>query len=132
VALSADVEYETRGKTTIRKYKAGAADILYKGAIVNVGTDGYLKVAADVASEVCVGVMKKQHVSDGSTHEEVEVEVGEIKLAHSGAAVGDVGADFFATGDDTLADSATNVARCGECVDFETGYLWINFFKSST
>jgi len=126
MALTADYEYESRPLNKFDKFRAGAADVLYKGAIVNIGTDGYLKVAADVASEVPIGVMVEQHVSDGSAHEEVRVERGRIWLPHTGAAQTDVGALFYATADDTLADSATNVGPLGLCVDWKSGYLLID------
>jgi hypothetical protein len=128
MALTADFEYQTMGESKILKMRAGAADVLYKGAIVNIGTDGYLKVAADVANEVPLGVVKKQVVSGGVLHEDVEVECHTIiKLPHAGAAQTDVGALFHASADDTLGDGAgVNVTVLGMCVDWETGYLWID------
>jgi len=126
MALTADRNYETVGPTVILEIEAGAADTLYKGAIVNIGTDGYLKVAADVASEVPIGVVKKQHVADGTSHEKVAVETGKIWLPHSGAAQTDVGAFFYATADDTLADSAVNVGPLGLCVGWKSGYVLID------
>lgn len=126
MALTADYEYEVVGQTEIDTFQAGAADTLYKGAIVNVGTDGYLKVAADVANEYPAGVMVEQHIADGSAHESVRVESGKIWLAHSGAAQTDVGALFYATADDTLADSASNVGPLGLCVGWKTDYLLID------
>jgi hypothetical protein len=127
MALTADVNYEVFGHTNILEIEAGAADTLYKGALVNVGTDGYLKVAADVASEVPIGVVVKQHVADGSTHAKVQVETGRIWVGHSGAAQTDVGAFFYATADDTLADSASNVGPAGLCVGWKSGYVLIDF-----
>lgn len=126
MALTADYEYKTNGVTKITAIEAGAADTLYKGAIVNIGTDGYIKVAADVADEIPIGVMTKQHVADGSAHEKVEVESGRIWLPHTGAAQTDVGQLFYATADDTLADSATNVGPLGLCVGWDTGLLLID------
>jgi len=126
MALTADLNYETVNPTEVLAIEAGGADTLYKGAIVNIGTDGYIKVAADVASEVPIGVMKKQHIADGSAHAKVEVETGRIWLAHTGAAQTDVGALFYASADDTLADSAVNNGPLGLCVGFKTGYLLID------
>ena len=41
MALSADVEIATAGNSNqIRNIAGGAADVLYKGAMVNIGTDG--------------------------------------------------------------------------------------------
>lgn len=129
MALTADLE--TQAVTVVDRIysiKAGAADTLYKGALVNAGTDGLIKVAADVASESCMGVMKKQVVAAGSNVETCEIITGVIRLAHSGAAATDVGALFHASADDTLADGAgSNVGACGKCVGWETGFLWIDF-----
>ena len=126
MALTADKKYQTKGHTEILDILAGTADTLYKGAIVNIGTDGYIKVAADVANEVPLGVMVEKVVAAGSNAETCLVETGIIRLAHTGAAQTDVGALFYATADDTLADSATNVGPLGLCVGWETGYLWID------
>jgi hypothetical protein len=131
MALTADRNYETVGPTVILEIEAGAADTLYRGAIVNIGTDGYIKVAADVASEVPAGVVVKQHVSDGTAHAKVAVERGKVWLPHTGAAQADVGALFYATADDTLADSASNVTAAGLCLGWKTGYLLIDFDQSS-
>ena len=129
MALSANNEYETMGNTEILHMKVIDAETLYKGAIVNIGTDGYVEMAADVANEVPLGVVKEQVDNSGgggTTVLDVEVETGIIKLAHSGAAQTDVGALFYATADDTLEDSANNVGPLGLCVGWETGYLWID------
>ncbi len=126
MALTEKVDYETKsGTTEIVNHIGGAADTLYKGAMVNIGVDGYLKVAADVANEIPRGVMKRTVVEDG-THLNCDVETGVIKIAHSGAAQTDVGQLFYATADDTLADTSTNVGAFGLCVDWESGYLWID------
>lgn len=81
MALTADRNYSTRNPTEVNKVLAGAADTLYKGAILNAGTDGYAKVAADVASEVPLGVCTEQVVAAGAHAEEVDIEVGVFKLA---------------------------------------------------
>ncbi len=128
MALGADIEYKTMGETEIIAIKAGALDVLYKGAIVNIGTDGYIKVAADVSNEVTLGVLKKQVDAKGSNVEWCEVERGIIRLAHSGAAQTDVGALFHTDADDTLADgSGASIKAAGMCVGYEAGYLWIDF-----
>lgn len=127
MALTADREYETvPGGCITLKNKAGAADTLYKGGLLNVGTDGYLKVAADVASEVFAGVCKKQHVADGSAHADIEYEEGLLWVEHSGAAQTDVGSLAYATGDDTLAHTASNVTAMGLVVGWKSGYLLID------
>ena len=126
MALTANTTYQTRGHVEHLHILAGDTDELYEGAIVNIGTDGFIKVAADVANEVPIGVMKKAVSAAGSNAETCEIVTGIIRLAHTGAAQTDVGAFFYATADDTLADSATNVGPLGLCVDFETGFVWID------
>ena len=81
MALTADLEYQTKNPTSIYEILAGAADTLYKGAIVSVGTDGYIKVAADVADELPLGMCKEQVVAAGSHAEEVEIEMGRFRMA---------------------------------------------------
>ncbi len=127
MALSADLDYETQAPNRVQTVKAGAADTLYKGAIINIGTDGLAKVAADVSNEVPLGVNRKQVVAAGSNAEDVTIDTGPIWLAHSGAAATDVGARFYATADDTLADSASNVGPAGLCIGWKSGYLLIDF-----
>ena len=131
MALTADRWIETVPPDEILDLQVGAADTLYKGGLMNIGTDGYLKVAADVANEVCIGVLKKQIVTAGSLHEHVEVIGSKAWIPHSGAAVGDVGALFWATADDTLAGSASNVMAAGLCVGFKSGVLLIDFHRKT-
>ena len=52
MALTADRKLEGVPPDEILDLQAGAADTLYGGGLVNIGTDGYIKVAADVANEV--------------------------------------------------------------------------------
>lgn len=79
MALTANFEYTVKGKTEINEFKGGAADTFYKGAIASIGTDGYIKVGANVADEIPIGVFKKQIIEDG-THLDVEVETKRIWL----------------------------------------------------
>jgi hypothetical protein len=127
MALTKDYEYEIKGSLTIQDFVIGAADVLYKGAIVNIGTDGKLKVAADVADERPAGLMKEQVDYDGSTTKRGEVINGRIWIPYAGAAQSDVGLKFFATADDTIATSAINVTEpLGICLDWKAGYLLID------
>lgn len=130
MALSADVNTQSLDPPNrVVTVKAGAADTLYKGALINIGTDGFAKVAADVTAEVCMGVLKEQVVAAGSNAEDCEIITGAVWVAHSGAAATDVGALFYATADDTLADSSSNVGPAGLCVGVDTsgGFVLIDF-----
>jgi hypothetical protein len=125
MALTADLNYETVNPTEVLAIPAGGADTLYKGAIVCIGTDGYIKVPADGAGELNLGICKKQVVAAGAHAEYVEVETGRFWLAHSGAAQTDVGTLVYPTDDATLAHSGT-ASALGLCVGFKTGYLLID------
>jgi hypothetical protein len=125
MALTADQEYESVGPTYVLAILAGAADTLYKGAIVQLEDDGYVEVPDDGAGSVNLGICKKQVVAAGSHTETVEVEMGKFWLAHSGAAQTDVGTLVYATADDTLAHSGT-ASALGLCVGFKTGYLLVD------
>jgi len=80
MSLTADREYQTINPTDINKIKAGAADNLYKGAIINIGTNGFAKVAADVAGEVPLGINTRQVVAAGANAETLDVESGTFRL----------------------------------------------------
>jgi hypothetical protein len=130
MALTADLEIESvPGVCETRSGLAGAADTLYKGAILMIETDGYLEVATSAAGTVAVGICKKQHVVAGSHAERIEYEVGQFWLAHDSAAQADVGELFYATADDTIvhngAQNTTDICL-GRAIDFKTGYLLID------
>lgn len=130
MALAADLNVEcVPGTTETREGIGGAADTLYKGAILMFGTDGYLAVATSAAGTVAVGINKKNVVCAGANAEKIEYEVGQFWLSHSGAAQADVGELFFATADDTLvhngAQNTTDICL-GRCVGFKTGYVLID------
>ncbi len=128
MALTKDYEYKTMGETEIIAILAGAVDLLYKGGMMNIGTDGYIKVAADVANEVTLGVLKRYVNALGSNVEWCEIERGIIRIPHSGAAQTDIGALFNADADDTLGDApGVNIKAAGMCLGYSTGYVWIDF-----
>ncbi len=128
MALAADLDVESVGPTEMLAILAGAADTLYKGAIVMIETDGYIEVPSGVALTVNLGICKKQVVAAGAHAEWVEVEMGRFWLAHAGAAQTDVGTLVWCTADDTLAHAAQNVTdvALGLCVGFKTGYLLVD------
>lgn len=128
MALSADLDVESVGETEVLAILAGAADTLYKGAIVMIETDGYIEVPSGAALTVNLGICKKQVVAAGSHAETVEVLMGRFWLAHAGAAQTDVGTLVWATDDATLAHAAQNATdvALGLVVGFKTGYLLVD------
>lgn len=126
MALSADRNIATVGPAVILHLNGGDVDILYKGAIVMINSDGYVEVAANEASAVAVGVVKEQ-VSVTAAHEDVEVETGMLWIPHTGAAQTDVGTLAYGTGDDAIDHAAgNNPAPLGLVVGFKTGYLLVD------
>jgi hypothetical protein len=130
MALTADVIIQSKGGTTERKSAlTNVADVYYKGALLMFSATGYLIVCADTASCTFAGVCVRQvTLATGSV--EVEFEEGIFRVAFGSAAQGDVGDVIYATADDTIAKTATNVAPMGKCVGFETGYLWVDTRKA--
>ena len=128
MALTADRDLESVGPTEMLAILAGAADELYKGAIVMIETDGYIEVATSAAATVALGICKKHVTAAGAHVEMVEVEMGRFWIPHAGAAQTDVGTLAWATGDDTLVhtvQNATDVAL-GLVVGFKTGFLLVD------
>ncbi len=124
--LSADLDIETIGPIEVVHAVGGSSDTLYKGAMVGVGTDGYLAVISDITDLYPLGIMKKQVIVAGSNAENIEVLQGKFWIPLSGASQEMVGQVKYASDDATLASSATNVEPLGICVDFKTGYLLID------
>lgn len=127
MALTADYEYKTQGKTDINEVLAGAADTLYKGAILNAGTNGFVKVAADVASEVPLGVCVEQVVAAGANAETVKIESGRLRLKK-------VTQHTFTVHvtDDTAANNAKFDGKYFVVYDGTTGYyVWFDLAGGS-
>ena len=124
MALDEDTNYATK-HTEVWDGKSNVADTLYKGALLDWAS-GYLKVASDTAGEVFAGICKEQVVIASGETKDVEFEVGIIRVAVSGADIANVGALAYATADDTVALTATNVGPMGLIIGFEAGYYWID------
>jgi len=135
MALSAGTTYETVGPMVRVSGAAKASDTYYKGAMLSFDADGYLAVPSDAANVVPAGVYTGHGIDPGDEGLEVgagenptiEVERGLVWIAHTGAAQTDVGATFFLTDDDTLADSASSANWEVLCVGYKSGYLLIDF-----
>lgn len=133
MALTTNIEVETMGRGFEQTYLSNAADVFYMGALVNLNASGKLVVASDTAGETFAGVVV-EYVNASAADVEVRVRRDDvIKLAFGSTAQGDVGDDFYATGDDTVAKTATNVAKMGICVgvDLVNDYVLIDTSKAN-
>lgn len=127
MALSADLNYTMLGSTARRHVNnASAADILYKGAIINFDANGLIVVASDTANHKVAGIVTKQVTVSGVTP--VEYETGVVRVAFAAAQQSDVGKLAYATADDTIALSLVNGGGAmGVIEGFEVGVaLYIN------
>lgn len=126
-ALSADLDVDEVPPIEVLNLTGGAADTLYKGAIVAVGTDGYLCVVSDVTGMFPTGLMKKQVVVAGSNAENIEVLTGRFWIPLTGATQSMVGEPIYASDDATITPTAsTSIGPLGMCVGFKTGYLLVD------
>lgn len=127
-SLTADLQYETSGLTTLIKGKLTASVAYFKGMIMQLDkSTGYWKKATDVANEVPWGVLKKAQAST-SANADCEIERGKIWLPFAAAAVTDLGKPYYASDDATLTVTpGTNGGFCGYAVDWKTGFLLIDF-----
>lgn len=101
--------------------------VIYEGAFVNYNSTGYLALSSDTASEHFAGVAtaKADNGSGASGAINCLIERGcLIFWAYTSSALTDNGLEVYATGDDTLATSASNVATCGTIALAEVGVGW--------
>ena len=128
-ALTADREVEVSGRTEILHAKLTESDIYYKGAMMQFDkTTGLAKVAADVANEGVVGVLKAGQTVGAGVNPDCEIERGKIWIPHTGAAVTDV--DTFvhaADSGDILLMAAQAGDPCGRVLDWKVGFLLVDF-----
>ena len=131
MALSADRAVEVSGLTEKIKVVLTASVTYYKGSILMFTAAGGLAIkAADTAAygKLC-GVLTKGVVVPASPAVNAEVEIGKIWIPDAGAAQADVGDYCYATGDDTIAMSATNADPCGVVVDVRVGVARLVDFR---
>ena len=133
MALTTNIEVETMARGFEVSTIADATDVFYKGALVNFNATGELLVASDTATESFAGYVT-EYIS-ATVGDFVRIRRDDvIKVAFATVAQGDIGDDFFATADDTVAKTATNVERMGICVDVDlvNDFVFIDTSKANT
>jgi hypothetical protein len=126
MALAADRPYETSGAMQAVRVKMTTNDIYYKGALINLTAAGGLGiVASDTAAQGNPTFIATQKLDNTGKTEYLECETGKVWIPNSNAAQADVGDYCYATGDDTIAKSATNADPCGQIVDVRVGVAWL-------
>ena len=120
MALTANIERVRMLRGYEVSILSAGTDVFYKGALVNINADGDLIVAADTANTTFIGIVA-EYKSATST-DKVKVIVSDVVVIPlATAAQTMMGTFMFATADDTVATSATNVSACGRVVDVEVG-----------
>ena len=116
MALTANLGIDMQVQGYIVSVLSASTDIFFQGALVNIDANGDCIVAADTAGTFPAGIV--QEYVEATDAIKVRIIRNAVAwIPHTGAAVTDIGNDVFATADDTLADTATNVQRMGIVVD---------------
>lgn len=120
MALSADVNYTMLGDTSRRwvNKSSASANTFYKGALLAFNASGLLVECADTANFKFAGVSTKNQVVP-SAGADIEYETGVVRVAFASAQQSDLGKLAYATADDTVALTATNIGAMGVIVGFE-------------
>lgn len=130
MSLSADVNYNVQGTLNeITDGLAASSITLFKGALCAYNASGLVAKAADTAAFHFAGIAVQQNILGASNTVRVKLENGMIWVKYASAAQNLVGTLFYATADDTIASSATNIGPMGVAVDFATGYMLIDTRK---
>ncbi len=105
--------------------------VYYKGGIINVTAAGLGVKAADTAGQRFLGVLEEQiDASDGNLEGTV-IRDDKMWIPFASAAQSNVGDLVYATDDDTIALTATNVPACGQVVDVRVGEaVLVDFAKA--
>lgn len=137
MALSANANVEFKEQPLVMRYEvASGALVIYRGAILNFNTSGYVKLGADTASETFAGIaLEYLSQASGGSNGDNKIEVAAfksgrvVKLTTTGtitrANIGDV---VYADGDDAvdLAAGVTNNIAVGTIVGFiDANTAWV-------
>jgi len=132
MALSTNTKTEILNDGYVVSILSASTDVFYVGALVNIDANGDCVVAVDTAGTFFAGIVQ-EYIEATATLKVRIIRNAVAWIAHSGAALTDIGTDAFATGDDTIATSASNVKRCGIVVDADVsgGRLLIDFTRGN-
>lgn len=131
MALSAITKREFVGNQAVLENKSAGNDTYYEGAMLVLNTDGYLDVPSDTAAEPPAGVYsgrqgQEKEVANGS-HDTLEMLVGKVWIALTGAEQSDVGELFYLTDDNTPTQTAGSKTWALLCVGYKSGYVLLDF-----
>lgn len=134
--LSADKDV-VRGEDTLIEVPVTDDEIIYKGALVCVDTDGYALAAADTADYKFLGVAYDQQDNTGTGHADGAKKVrvyrrGIFKLVCTGITQNMVGQLMYITDDQTIDNTSTNWICVGRLVKYvSTTSGWVDIGDKS-
>ena len=140
--LTASVQRPVRipagGLTTAVRKLAGytnfgagtVAHTVYKGSVVVCDvsdTDGYFRAAGDRCGGIALEkvAVTSSDTADGSKLVTVAVD-GEWGFAKGSLAITDVGADAYASDDQTITTTSSNNFKVGRITDVDGTYVWVD------
>lgn len=118
MALTANREAQRYVDQELRSYAVAAAAHVYKGAFVGL-SGGYARGL--VAADTFVGIAYEEADNSSGADGDKSVRVytmGDFQLPLSGAAITDIGADLYASDDETLTLTSTGNSLVGKVVGF--------------
>jgi len=136
MALTAATTREFEGEIELHEAACAGNDIFYRGALLMYDSNGYAAVPSDSADLYFAG-MYTGKAADGvsdyaysvaaSTYPKLQLAIGKIWVAFSGAAQSDVGELFYVSDDNTLTQTAGSKNIAYLCVGYKSGYVLIDF-----
>ena len=120
MALSEDKQ-RTEKEGRLQSFKVAASTVIYKGALVKVGADGFLAPQAAEAGAVHAGVAYEacDNSAGADGEKSVRVETGRaFNMNGSGFAQADVGKAAYASDDDTVSvTQGANELKVGKIIE---------------
>lgn len=107
-ALSADKQVISKGDYLLQSFKVGAGQVIYQGATVKVGADGYLKPQAAGAGAKPAGVAYEACDNSLGADGDKECRVytkGIFQLHGAGFAITDLQAPAYASTDNDISNT---------------------------
>jgi len=105
------------------------AEAIYAGAFLNFDNSGYAVKASDSASDNgFAGIAETEAANSAGSAGDLSVRVAmgvkRLWYSYSSAVQADAGKPVYATADDTLATTASNIDACGIIEDVVVGSGW--------
>ena len=119
MALTSDREIKVKGNWYINSFQVKANELIYKGALVNVDSNGYAKNASDTEGEKFIGIARTRADNRGMANGATYCQVGyiqEITIIQSGFTQSDLMKQVYAISDSDIDTEADYINPCGRII----------------